>query len=81
MQLTSFNIQYGFGSDGRYDVPRVAAALRHSDLIALQEVDRHWSRTNHDDQPALLGGLLPDHHWVYAPAFDMAVPNHRAKRR
>jgi endonuclease/exonuclease/phosphatase family metal-dependent hydrolase len=81
MHLTSFNTQYGFGSDGRYDLSRVADALRHSDLIALQEVDRHWSRTNHDDQPALLGALLPDHYWVYAPAFDMALPNDRAKRR
>ena len=56
MRLLSYNIQYGFGSDGRYDLPRVAEVLRHSDLIALQEVDRHWSRTNHDDQPALLVG-------------------------
>lgn len=81
MIVTSFNIQYGFGSDGRYDLPRVAATLRHSDLIACQEVDRHWSRTNHDDQPALLADLLPDHHGVYAPAFDMALPGHRTKRR
>jgi endonuclease/exonuclease/phosphatase family metal-dependent hydrolase len=81
MKLTSFNIQYGFGADGIYSLNRIADTIRDRDLIAVQEVDRHWSRTNHDDQPAILTALLPDHHMVYAPAFDMALPNNRTKRR
>jgi endonuclease/exonuclease/phosphatase family metal-dependent hydrolase len=81
MKFTTFNIQYGFGADGLYSLPRIADTIRDRDLIACQEVDRHWSRTNHDDQPAILSALLPDHHMVYAPAFDMAVPNERSKRR
>ncbi len=81
MKLTSFNIQYGFGADGIYSLNRIADTIRDRDLIAVQEVDRHWSRTNHDDQPAILTALLPDHHMVYAPAFDMALPNDRTKRR
>lgn len=81
MKLTTWNIQYGFGADGRYDLTRIADTLRPRDLIAVQEVDRHWSRTRHDDQPALLAALLPDHHMVYAPAFDMALPNERTRRR
>ena len=71
MRLLSYNIQYGFGSDGRYDLPRVAKALRHSDLIALQEVDRHWSRTGFDDQPARLSEMLGDRYTVFGPGFDM----------
>ena len=81
MKLTTWNIQYGFGADGTYSLARIADTIRDRDLIAVQEVDRHWSRTNHDDQPALLSGLLPDHHMVYAPAFDMALPGERTKRR
>ncbi len=71
MRLLSYNIQYGHGADGRYDLARTAAVMAGADIIALQEVERHWSRTNHDDQPALLENLLPDYHTVYGPAFDM----------
>ena len=42
-------------------------------MIALQEVERHWPRTAMVDQPAELGRLLPGYHWVYGPAFDVAV--------
>lgn len=81
MKFTTFNIQYGFGADGFYNLDRIADTIRDRDLIACQEVDRHWSRTRHDDQPAILAALLPDHHMVYAPAFDMALPGEKAKRR
>ena len=81
MKLTTYNIQYGFGADGLYSLPRIADAIRDRDLIAVQEVDRHWSRTGHDDQPARLAALLPDHHMVYGPAFDMALPGERIRRR
>ena len=71
MILLSYNIQYGFGADDHYDLARAAAVMQGSDIIALQEVDRHWSRTNLDDQPALLKALLPGHYAAYGPAFDM----------
>lgn len=71
MRLVSYNIQYGFGADGRYDLTRITDVIRDGDIIALQEVERHWSRSNMDDQPALLAASLPMHHWVYGPAFDM----------
>lgn len=80
MKLTTWNIQYGFGADGTYSLARIADTIRDRDLIAVQEVDRHWSRTNQDDQPAILAALLPDHHMVYAPAFDMALPGEKSKR-
>jgi endonuclease/exonuclease/phosphatase family metal-dependent hydrolase len=71
VKLVSYNIQYGFGGDGRYDLARAARVVEGADIIALQEVERHWLRTNDDDQPALLSKMLPDYHWVYGPAFDM----------
>ena len=80
MILLSYNIQYGFGADGRYDLARVAAVMQGADVIALQEVDRHWSRSNLDDQPALLQALLPFHHAVYGPAFDMDASSRDAQR-
>jgi endonuclease/exonuclease/phosphatase family metal-dependent hydrolase len=71
MKLLSFNIQYGFGADGIYDLARSAAVIKGADIAALQEVDRHWSRSGHDDQPALLAAMLPQFHTAYGPAFDM----------
>ncbi|TIT74329.1 MAG: EEP domain-containing protein, partial [Mesorhizobium sp.] len=40
MQLATYNIQYGIGLDGKYDVGRIADAVRGADVIALQEVTR-----------------------------------------
>ena len=71
MKLVSYNIQYGFGSDGRYDLERAARVVEDADIIALQEVERFWQRSNEDDQPEILGRLLPNHYWIYGPAFDM----------
>jgi endonuclease/exonuclease/phosphatase family metal-dependent hydrolase len=71
MKLLSYNIQYGFGLDGAYDLARVARVMEGADIIALQEVERHWSRTGFDDQPALLEAMLPQYYTVYGPAFDM----------
>ena len=71
MKFISYNIQYGFGADGRYDLTRAAKVVAGADVIALQEVERFWDRSNGDDQPEVLSRLLPDYHWVYGPAFDM----------
>ncbi|MER9946978.1 endonuclease/exonuclease/phosphatase family protein [Mesorhizobium sp. M0047] len=80
MKLVSYNIQYGFGGDGRYDLSRAARIVAGADIIALQEVERHWQRSNFDDQPELLSRLLPDYHWVYGPAFDMDASEQRDRR-
>lgn len=80
MRFLGFNIQYGFGSDGRYDLPRVADVLRDADVICLQEVERNWTRSGMDDQPALLSAMLPGHYWVYGPAFDMDASTVEAGR-
>lgn len=71
MKLLSFNIQYGFGPDGRYDLTRAAQVIGGADIACLQEVDRHWSRSDGDDQPVRLQALLPDRYTVYGAGFDM----------
>ncbi|MFM8768100.1 MAG: endonuclease/exonuclease/phosphatase family protein, partial [Rubrivivax sp.] len=72
MKLVSYNIQYGKGKDGRFDLGRIAAALQGADVIALQEVERHWPRSGDQDQPAELALLLGGtYHWVYGPGFDV----------
>lgn len=81
MKFVSYNIQYGFGRDGVYDLPRAIAAVADADVIALQEVERNWPRTNHDDQPELISKLLPEHYWVYGPAFDMDASSRDAAGR
>ncbi|BCM21561.1 endonuclease/exonuclease/phosphatase family protein [Mesorhizobium sp. J8] len=80
MKLISYNIQYGFGSDGRYDLSRAARLVDGADIIALQEVERHWRRTNEDEQPEILSSLLPDYYWAYGPAFDMDASEKRGGR-
>ena len=71
MKFLSYNIQYGLGLDERYDLTRAIDVMREADVIALQEVERHWPRTNNDDQVAVITNLLPDYHWVYGPGFDV----------
>ena len=74
MLLVSYNIQYGKGKDGRFDLARICAALDGADIIALQEVERHWPRSGMADQPAEIARLLGHrHHWVYGPGFDVAA--------
>ena len=80
MKLISYNIQYGYGSDGRYDLSRCARLVDGADIIALQEVERHWQRSNEDDQPAILSSLLPDYYCAYGPAFDMDASEKRDGR-
>ncbi len=71
MKLVTYNIQYAKGKDGRFDLGRIAGAVDGADVIALQEVERHWPRSGMADQPAELGALLPGYYWVYGPAFDI----------
>ena len=72
MKFLSYNIQYGVGLDESYNLPRVVEVMHEADVIALQEVARHWERLgDRDDQVAMITELLPDHHWVYGPGFDV----------
>jgi len=82
MRFLSYNIQYGFGRDGRFDLERIAGEIQGADVIALQEVERFWQRSGEVDEPAELARLLEGYYWVYGANLDMhaataAAPNRR----
>lgn len=70
MHCVSYNVQYGTGLDGRYDITRIADAVREADLVALQEVTRNNPRNGGRDMVAELREALPGHFAVYGPNFE-----------
>lgn len=72
MQLTlaSYNIHFGVGQDGRYDIPRLAEAVRAADIVCLQEVVQNWPQIGHEDQVLSLSGLL-NRYAAFAPMLSL----------
>ena len=85
MKCVTYNIQYGIGLDGRYDLGRIVDAVRGADLIALQEVSRSNPQNAGRDMVAELAELLPEYFSVFGAPFgvDMgsAVENGKAVSR
>ena len=71
MKFVSYNIRYGFGRDGRFDLARTAATVRGADVIALQEVERFWQRSGMADQPKQIAAHLDGYYWVFGADLDM----------
>ena len=71
MRLVAYNIQYGTGKDSRVDIDRIVSEVVEADVIAMQEVDRYWARSEMVDQVAAITERLPAHHWVYGPGVDL----------
>ena len=71
MRLVSYNIQYCTGKDGRVDIDRVVGDVADADVIAMQEVDRYWSRSGMVDQVEEITRRMADCHWVYGPGVDL----------
>lgn len=85
LECVTYNIQYGIGMDGRYDLARIAGEVRGADVIALQEVCRNNPRNGGRDMVAELSGLLPEYFFIFGAPYqtDMgsAVENGRAANR
>ena len=85
MKIATYNIQYGRGRDGRFDLDRIAEEISGADLIALQEVERFWSRSGGVDQPRLLSRHFPGHYAAYGPGVDLHLagtgPGEESARR
>jgi len=58
LTLASYNMHYGLGLDGRYDLARIADAVQDADIVCLQEVTQNWPQTGHEDQLATLATRL-----------------------
>ena len=71
MKIVTCNIQYGRGRDGRFDLDRIADAVSGADVIALQEVERFWSRSGGVDQPGWIASRFPEHYQTYGPGVDL----------
>lgn len=71
MKFCTYNIQYGKGKDGQFDLERIANEVAGADVIALQEVERFWTRSGNVDQVAVLAQLLDGYHWVYGAGVDL----------
>jgi len=59
IRVLTYNIHHGEGTDGKVDLPRLAAVIAgvKPDLVALQEVDHKTKRTGGVDQTAELARL------------------------
>lgn len=71
MKCVTYNTQYGIGLDERYDIARIADAVRGAEVIALQEVTRNNPKNGGRDMVAELRAELPDYFAVYGPNFEV----------
>ncbi|MEQ8345464.1 MAG: endonuclease/exonuclease/phosphatase family protein [Sneathiellaceae bacterium] len=78
--LASYNIHFGVGQDGRYDLGRLGRAVADADILCLQEVTQHWPQTGHEDQLAVLAGDL-DRHAVFGPMLSLDASDRDAGGR
>ncbi|MCC6573989.1 MAG: endonuclease/exonuclease/phosphatase family protein [Planctomycetes bacterium] len=68
MRLLTYNIHKGIGGrDRRYDLSRIIDVIKaeNPDLVFLQEVDRHVTRSHVHDQPRLIAEALALPHQQY----------------
>lgn len=73
VRVLSYNIHHGEGTDGRFDLERLADIINRADpdLVALQEVDVETRRSKGVDQAARLAELTGMHHsFAEAMAYD-----------
>ncbi|RHW43331.1 endonuclease [Neobacillus notoginsengisoli] len=83
IKVMSYNIHHGVGIDNVLDLERIAGLIREegADIVALQEVDRHYgARSNFEDQAKRLANLL-DYHYVYAANLNLDPQEEGAERR
>ena len=58
MLFCTYNIHYGVGADGKYDVARIADAVAEADIVCLQETVRGWPQNGYADQTAEIASRL-----------------------
>lgn len=78
MKCVTYNTHFGVGMDGKYDLARVADAVRSADLIALQEVSRNNPQNGGADMVAELAALLPDYYAVFGTPYQINIGSHLA---
>ena len=76
MKCVSYNIQFGFGTDGKFDLDRIIAAIRGADVIALQEVTRNSPMNEMRDLVADIRAALPEYFAAYGPNYEAEIGSH-----
>jgi endonuclease/exonuclease/phosphatase family metal-dependent hydrolase len=73
LRVLTYNIHHGEGTDGKLDLPRIAAVIQRLNphVVALQEVDNRTTRAAGVDQAAELGRLTGMHS-VFGKAMEYA---------
>jgi endonuclease/exonuclease/phosphatase family metal-dependent hydrolase len=71
IKVVTYNIQYGIGLDGAYDLERIVDAVRDADIIAFQEVTRGFMKNDGRDMVAEIEALLPDRFTVHHMPVDV----------
>jgi endonuclease/exonuclease/phosphatase family metal-dependent hydrolase len=71
LKIVTYNIQFGMGRDGNFDLDRIVRVIADADIIALQEVDVNWDRSGNVDQCAKIAEALPEHYYVYGANVDV----------
>jgi endonuclease/exonuclease/phosphatase family metal-dependent hydrolase len=69
VRFATYNIHFGVGRDGGYDLARIADAVASADLIALQEVVVGWPQNAYADQAAEIAARL-NYYVVYHAPFE-----------
>jgi endonuclease/exonuclease/phosphatase family metal-dependent hydrolase len=67
MLFSTYNIHYGVGADGKYDVARIADAVAGADIVCLQEVTRGFPDNGHADHTAEIGKRLNRYYRFHGP--------------
>jgi endonuclease/exonuclease/phosphatase family metal-dependent hydrolase len=65
MHFCTYNMHYGVGADGKYDVPRIADEIAQADIVCLQELAAGWSLNGFADQTAEIAGRLNRYCWFH----------------
>jgi endonuclease/exonuclease/phosphatase family metal-dependent hydrolase len=84
--LITWNIQFGKGTDGKIDFPRIvetARKLGDADVICFQELAVNFPDLDGGagvDQPATIAALLPDYTPAFRPALDFGLPGGQRQR-
>jgi len=65
MILATYNIHFGLGADGKYDVARIADTVAQADIICVQEAVAGWSLNGYADQTAEIAARLNRYCWYH----------------
>ena len=81
LKIVTYNIQFGQGRDGKVDLSRIVDAVQGADVIALQEVDRFWTRSLMADQVEGLVNAFPGHDYAFGAGVNQAAGRTGAEDR